>query len=148
MAAPDFSRLRRSAACAVVFDERGWVLLHRRTDNGRWALPGGAIEVGERADEAVVREVMEETGFLVEVVKLVGVYSDPVHTTIVYPGGDVNAYVAICFECRCVGEEAKLSDESSAVGWFDPAGLPEGFYAGHVPRLADALAPVERAFYR
>ena len=42
---------------------------------GRWALPGGAIEIGERADEAAVREIGEETGFVVEVVRLVGVYS-------------------------------------------------------------------------
>jgi 8-oxo-dGTP pyrophosphatase MutT (NUDIX family) len=120
MAAPDPKRLRRTAACAIVLDDRGRVLLHRRTDNGRWALPGGAIETGETAHEAVVREVREETGFAVEVLRLVGVYSDPRHTTIAYPDGNVIAYVAVAFECRLVGGSPALSDETSAVEWFDP----------------------------
>jgi ADP-ribose pyrophosphatase YjhB (NUDIX family) len=148
MPAPDPTRLRRSAACAITFDDRGRVLLHRRTDNGRWALPGGAIETGETADVAVVREVREETGFDVEVVRLVGVYSDPQHTTIAYPDGNVVSYVALAFECRVLGGEPMLSDETSAVDWFDPKSLPPNFHPGHVPRLADALAKQTAAFYR
>ena len=53
MPAPDPKRLRRAGACAVVLDDRGRVLLHKRTDNGRWALPGGAIETGETAEAAL-----------------------------------------------------------------------------------------------
>jgi 8-oxo-dGTP pyrophosphatase MutT (NUDIX family) len=148
MATPDFNRLRRTAACAITFDARGRVLLHRRTDNGRWALPGGAIEIGETAAEAVVREVGEETGYIVEVVRLVGVYSEPRHTTIKYPDGNICAYVAIAFECRVVGGSPTLSDETTAVEWFDPTALPEAFHPGHVPRLQDALAKQVAAFYR
>ena len=77
MPKPDPARLRRTAACGIVFDPRGNLLLHRRADNGRWALPGGAIETGETAAEAVVREVGEETGYVIEVLRIVGVYSDP-----------------------------------------------------------------------
>jgi 8-oxo-dGTP pyrophosphatase MutT (NUDIX family) len=148
MAAPDFNRLRRTAACAIVFDAMGRVLLHRRTDNGRWGLPGGAIEVGETADRAAVREVVEETGYRVEVVRLVGVYSDPTHTTIKYPDGNVNAYVAVAFECKVLGGSAALSDETSAVEWFEVEGLPVNFNPGHLVRLKDALAKREAAFYR
>lgn len=148
MPAPDFNRLRRSATCAIVFDDAGRVLLHRRTDNGHWALPGGAIEVGETADQTIVREVEEETGYRMKVVRLVGVYSDPVHTTITYPDGNVNAYVAIAFECRVIGGSSALSDESSAVEWFDVRALPPDFYPGHIPRLQDALANQAAAFYR
>ena len=78
MPIPDPKRLRRAVTCAVVFDDRGRVLLHRRTDNGRWALPGGAIEIDQSAEQTVVREVLEETGYIVEVVRLIGIYSDPV----------------------------------------------------------------------
>ena len=77
MPAPDPARLRRSATAAVVFDAQGRILLHRRTDNGKWALPGGAIEIGETADQTVVREVLEETGYEVSVVRLVGATPDP-----------------------------------------------------------------------
>ena len=120
MATPDFNRLRRAAACAIIFNAPGRVLLHRRTDNGRWALPGGAIEIGETADQAVVREVREETGYEVEVLRLVGVYSDPRHTTIRYPDGNISSYVALAFACRVIGGSPALSDETSAVEWFDP----------------------------
>jgi len=148
MPKPDPASLRRSAAAAVVFDVQGRILLHRRTDNGKWALPGGAIEIGETADQAVVREVKEETGYDVSVVKLVGVYSDPRHTTITYPEGDTVSYVSVLFECSVTGGAAALSDESSAVDWFLPDALPQPFHSGHIPRVQDAVARQERAFYR
>ena len=145
---PDFNKLRRTAACAIVFDNQGRLLLHQRTDNNRWALPGGAVEIGETADQAVVREVREETGYAVEVVRLVGVYSDPRHTTIRYPDGNVNSYVALAFECRVIGGSPTLNDEASAIDWFDPQALPEQFNPGHLPRVHDALAKSVAAFYR
>jgi 8-oxo-dGTP pyrophosphatase MutT (NUDIX family) len=148
MPAPDPARTRRAATAAVVFDSAGRLLLHRRTDNGLWALPGGTMEVGERADECIVREVREETGYDVEVVRLIGVYSDPAHTTITYPDGNTVAYVSILFECRPIGGKATLSDESSAVEWFDPHHLPTPFLPGHRPRVQDALAHQTAAFYR
>lgn len=148
MPAPDPARIRRTATAAVVFDSAGRLLLHRRTDNGFWALPGGTMEIGERADECIVREVREETGYDVEVIRLVGIYSDPIHTTITYPDGNTVAYVSALFECRPTGGEATLCDESSAVEWFNPAHLPTPFYPGHVPRVQDALARRTAAFYR
>ena len=57
----------------------GAVLLIRRTDNGNWALPGGAVEMNESVAGAAVRETFEETGMQVEVTGLLGVYSDPGH---------------------------------------------------------------------
>jgi 8-oxo-dGTP pyrophosphatase MutT (NUDIX family) len=139
---------RRVAACAVVFDDRGRVLLHQRTDNGQWSLPGGAIEPDETAAAACVREVQEETGLTVEVRRLVGVYSDPSHTTMRYPDGNVAVYVAILFECGVTGGRIQLNEESSAVDWFDPRNLPQPFNANHIPRIADALAKVTAAFFR
>lgn len=148
MPKPDPARLRRASAAAAVFDGQGRILLHKRTDNELWGLPGGSIETGERADESIVREVLEETGFEVEVVRLVGVYSDPQLTTITYPNGDVASYVSLLFECRVLGGSPILSDESSAVDWFPPDALPQPFMQGHVPRVKDAAARREAAFYR
>lgn len=148
MPIPDPKRLRRTAACALVFDDQGRILLHQRTDNGRWALPGGAIELGETAAAAAVREVLEETGYVVQVLRLVGIYSDPQFTTMTYPDGNTVSYVAIAFECKAIGGAPALSDETSAVDWFDPNQLPENFHRPHLPRLLDALAKQDAAFYR
>jgi ADP-ribose pyrophosphatase YjhB (NUDIX family) len=146
--APDPARLRRSAVCAVIFDAQGRILLHRRSDNGYWALPGGGIERDESAQDAIVREVKEETGYDVEVVRFTGFYSDPKHTTIRYPDGNVVQYTAACFECRLIGGAFVANDESTAAHFFPPDALPEPFMPNHIPRLRDALERREAAFFR
>jgi len=148
MPKPDITRIRRTTATAVVFDTQGRILLHRRSDNNNWALPGGIIEVGETADQAIMREVKEETGYDVSVMRLIGIYSEPKHTTMTYPEGDTVSYVSILFECGVVGGTAALSDESTAVDWFLPGALPQPLHAGHVPRIQDATARQQAAFYR
>jgi ADP-ribose pyrophosphatase YjhB (NUDIX family) len=132
----------RPGVSAVVFDSDGRVLLHRRTDNGLWSLPGGAVEYGEAVTEALVREVREETGLTVTVRRLVGVYSHPdLGQIVTYPDGNVIHFVSLCFECVPAGAgELALSDESSAVAWFDPARLPSALMPLHRVRVADALA--------
>jgi ADP-ribose pyrophosphatase YjhB (NUDIX family) len=106
------------------------------------------VETGETADQAVVREVLEETGYAVRVLRLIGIYSDPRHTTITYPDGNVVSYVSLSFECQVVGGAPALGDETSAVEWFDPTALPENFTPGHLPRVSDAMARSSAAFYR
>ena len=83
---------------ATLFDERGdKVLLTRRADNGRWCLPGGAVEAGESVAEACEREVWEETGLRVQVARLLGVYSNP-HRLLEYADGNRYHLVALNFE--------------------------------------------------
>ena len=146
-AANSSARLRPGAA-AVVFDAQGRLLLQRRGDNGRWGLPGGGVEVGETVAAACVREVKEETGYDIEIVRLVGVYSDPRWTTIRYPDGNVVQYVTTPFECRVVGGSPALSEETRALDWVDPRQLPEPFLPNHVQRVRDALERRAEAFYR
>jgi ADP-ribose pyrophosphatase YjhB (NUDIX family) len=104
------------AVTAVVRDDGGRVLLIRRTDNGLYAIPGGAVEVGEMLTQAVRREVLEETGVLVEVTGLVGVYSDPEHV-IEFTDGEVRQEFSVCFRARPVGGELRTSEESAEVLW-------------------------------
>jgi 8-oxo-dGTP diphosphatase len=58
---------------------QGIVLVQRRYPpfQGYWALPGGMVEIGETVEEALIREVEEETGLVVEPTELIGVFSDP-----------------------------------------------------------------------
>ncbi|MDF5757753.1 NUDIX domain-containing protein [Spongiactinospora sp. TRM90649] len=105
---------------AVVVDGKGRVLLHRRRDNGRWALPGGVMDVGETIAGAVAREVAEETGVTVEIVGLVGVYSDPRHV-IAYSDGEVRQQFNVCLHARPTGGTARATDEAREVRWVPPA---------------------------
>jgi ADP-ribose pyrophosphatase YjhB (NUDIX family) len=118
-AAPAANRLV-PAASAVVVDRAGRVLLHRRTDNALWSIPGGAMELGESTAETVVREVKEETGLDVAPERVVGIYSNPRHV-VEYADGEVRQQFSVCFACRLVGGQVATGDESSEVGFFTPA---------------------------
>jgi ADP-ribose pyrophosphatase YjhB (NUDIX family) len=108
------------AASAVVVDQDGRILLHRRDDNELWSIPGGGMEVGERIVDTVVREVREETGLEVEPGRIIGIYSNPQHV-VEYADGEVRQQFSVCFVCRLVGGELATSDESLEVGFFTPA---------------------------
>lgn len=110
------------AVAAVVRDEAGRVLMIRRTDNDLYALPGGAQDIGETVVQAVVRETQEETGLIVEVISLVGIYSDPRHV-IAYDDGEVRQEFSICFRARPLDGEPRTSSESKEVLWVEPAQL-------------------------
>lgn len=99
---------------AVVVDGEGRILLQRRSDSGSWALPGGAMDIGETFAESVVREVKEETGFDVRVERIVGIYSDPGHV-FAYDDGEVRQEFNICLACTIVGGELAVSGESTDV---------------------------------
>ncbi len=86
-AAPAANTLVPSVTAAVR-DDRGRLLLIHKVDNDFWALPGGAVELGESVADAAVREVEEETGVTVELTGLVGIYTDPGHV-IAYDDGEV-----------------------------------------------------------
>jgi 8-oxo-dGTP diphosphatase len=142
----DATSLRVSATAFI--RENGRVLLQRRSDNGYWNLPGGGLELGESLAQACLREVREETGLEIEIVRLIGVYSAPEMTTMRYPDGRVIQYVTGLFECRVTGGKLELDHESTALDWFDPLELPTPFSPNHIPRIRDALAGVVAAFWR
>ena len=132
-------KCRPASACAAVFDEAGRVCLILRKDNGLWAIPGGGIEDDETAADAAIREVKEETGLDVKVLRLVGVYSDPKDTAITYPDGVTRIWVSIAFECAVVGGVQRPDPtEALKVDWYAPDALPSPMLPGHVVRIRDA----------
>jgi 8-oxo-dGTP pyrophosphatase MutT (NUDIX family) len=88
-----------SSLFAVVRDDTGRILLCRRADTGDWEIPGGSVEVGESALDAVRREVEEETGVLIVVTWVSGIYTDPGYV-IAYSTGEVRQQFAVCFHAR------------------------------------------------
>jgi ADP-ribose pyrophosphatase YjhB (NUDIX family) len=110
------------AVTAFVRDEDGRLLLIRRTDNDLYAIPGGALELGETLTQTVQREVMEETGISAKVTGLIGVYSDPAHV-IEFTDGEVRQEFSICFRANPTGGDLRTSDESKEVLWVAPANL-------------------------
>lgn len=101
-----------------MFDHRGRLLLVRRVNEpgrGRWSLPGGRIEAGETAHQAVFREVAEETGLDVEVTGYLGNVRRPAPDGAVF---DIQDY-----SCRVKFGTLRASDDADAARWCDAAAL-------------------------
>lgn len=118
----------------------GAILLIHKIDNGYWALPGGAMDLGESIRDAAVREVEEETGVRVEVTGLVGIYTDPGHV-MAYDDGEVRQEFSVCFHARPVGGLAKEDgSETQAAEWVDTCRIDDlAIHASMRQRIEDAL---------
>jgi 8-oxo-dGTP pyrophosphatase MutT (NUDIX family) len=138
----------RPSASAVIFDRRGRVLLQQRSDGGQWGLPGGSVEIGESVTDAAIREVREETGLVVTVRRLVGVYSEPALQVVRYPDGNVWHYVSICFECVVRGGTMTTCDETLSLRYVSPTRLPRTLLPNHRIRIRDACSRRAAVFVR
>ncbi|MDQ3615678.1 MAG: NUDIX domain-containing protein [Actinomycetota bacterium] len=99
------------------------VLLVRRSDDGEWTPVTGIVDPGEQPAVAARREVLEETGVVVEVERLAWVNAGP---PVVHVNGDRARYLDHCFTCRYVEGRAHVADDESVdVGWFGSDDLPE-----------------------
>jgi 8-oxo-dGTP pyrophosphatase MutT (NUDIX family) len=134
---------------AVILDEtRSKILLTCRTDNGRWCLPGGAMDAGESWEECCVREVWEETGLEVRVVRLLGIYSTP-HRVVSYEDGNRWQIVTANFLAEIISGTPDVSNETTDVGFFSPSEMAElDIVDPHIERIQDFLACQEAAFFR
>ncbi|MBQ5425693.1 MAG: NUDIX domain-containing protein, partial [Pseudobutyrivibrio sp.] len=84
-----------TVGCGVLVEnEKGQVLLQKRSDNGQWCVPGGALELGETYKEAAARELREEVGIEVKELQLFGLYSGD-DRMITYPNQDVVYSLAV-----------------------------------------------------
>ena len=139
----------RLGCSAVIFDEsREKVLLTKRADNGLWCLPSGGVEPGESVEETIIREVREETGLSIRVLRLIGTYSDP-NSLIVYSDNTAVQIVALSFETIIIDGEPGLSNETSDWGYYsleEMDGLD--MLLNHHIRVQDAFVAQREAFIR
>ena len=112
----------------IIFDEQGRVLLCHRRDYDLWNLPGGGLSHGESLWDGVKREVKEETGLEVKIVRLSGIYDKPDKNEIVFS-----------FICRVVGGQTTLNDEADQIKYFEANKLPKNTSPKHVLRIHDAI---------
>lgn len=112
------------AVAAVIRDEHGRLLLQQKHD-GSWSLPAGAIEPGETPEQAVAREVFEETGFHCTAGSLLRIHGGPEfrHT---YANGDHVEYLILLYHCVCESSGGGPSDteETQSLHWFSRQDFP------------------------
>jgi ADP-ribose pyrophosphatase YjhB (NUDIX family) len=137
--APVFSRPTPfSTGDAAVIDHAGRILLVQRADNAQWAMPGGALEVGETPAEGVVREALEETGVRCRAVSLIGVFDSRLCGT-----QSRHHLYQFTFLCEPLNAGARQPPSHALevldVGWFAEDGLPEAMDPGHVSRIPEAF---------
>ena len=116
------SPLMVTAAMAIIYDREKGILFEKRTDNGMWCIPGGAMELGETSEEALRREVREETSLEISEPKLFDVRAN-VH--MVYPNGDEVYYTDIVYVIEKYSGDLDSDDESSELKWFGLNELPD-----------------------
>ena len=131
--APEANSIVPSVNVAVTNDA-GEVLLIRRSDNDNWALPGGAVDIGESLTQAAVRETREESGIECEITGLSGIYTDPGHVMLYTSNGEVRQEFSIVLTARAVGGQPTPSNETTEVRWVPPAELA-GFEMDRSMRL-------------
>ncbi|MBA2324117.1 MAG: NUDIX hydrolase [Pseudonocardiales bacterium] len=130
---------------AAVRDDEGRLLLIHKIDNDYWALPGGAMELGESIGDAAIREVAEESGIRIEITGLVGLYTSPAHV-MAYDDGEVRQEFSVCFHARPLGGKLREDGtETKAARWVEPSELAGlSIHPSMHTRINDALAGLSR----
>ncbi|MBT2187796.1 NUDIX domain-containing protein [Sphingobium nicotianae] len=131
----------RPSVAAIIHDDHGRLLLQEKALDEGWSLPAGGIEIGETPREAVIREVLEETGWDVVVSHIVDVFGghDFRYT---YPDGHHVEYVVILFRCDIVGGDGIPRDEETrTTRYFSRDEMPELALPYPLSALFDARSP-------
>ncbi len=135
------------AASVVVENDEGKLLLIERADNGNWTIPGGAMEFGESLSDTAVREAKEETGFDIEIVGLVGIFTNPNRRIEYTSNGEVRQEFSVVYRGRPTGGEATLNEEATAVEWVAPGDLDDLTISAEVrKRIARHLSGEEAPY--
>lgn len=139
----------RPGVTAVIFDEQHQqILLTKRSDNGQWCLPGGGLDPGESITEACIREIFEETGLSIQLIRLIGVYSSP-NWVIQYADGNRFQILALNFEAEIDSGALTLNSEVTQFGYFSQTQIDQlDLLPHHRQRIVDAFSSEMTPFIR
>lgn len=115
----EYSQTPLCAVSGVIFDSEERVLLVRRgrpPARGKWSLPGGVVQLGEELEEALKREILEESGLVVEGGPLLAVSSRIVRDQ---DGKIQYHYILLDYLCRFVQGQLRAGSDAEDVGWFE-----------------------------
>ena len=121
------------SVAGIVIDSLGQVLVVQRRDNGHWEPPGGVLELDETIEDGVRREVLEETGIVVDVGALTGVYKNM-----------ARGVVALVFRCTEASGSVTPTEESTAVEWMSTDRATNLMAPAYAVRVIDSLDPARR----
>lgn len=109
---------------AVITDDEGRLLLQEKSGGEAWSLPAGGIEPGESPEQAVIREVLEETGLNVAIEKILGVFGGA-DFRYQYPNKDVVEYTVVLYRCQVIGVSGSpQDDETVSLAYFSEQNMP------------------------
>jgi 8-oxo-dGTP pyrophosphatase MutT (NUDIX family) len=112
------------SVAAVIHDEHGRLLLQEKSSGEGWSLPAGTIDPGESPEQAVRREVLEETGLNVVPREILGVLGGA-EFRYVYPNGDVVEFTVVVFRCTVTSRsDGPLDPETKSLGYFHEHEMP------------------------
>ena len=133
------------SVAALIRDSSGRILLLQKAEDGRWSLPAGGIEPGESPEEAVRREVAEETGLAVTTAVLVAaVGGRPFRAR--YPNGDEVEFTVCVFECAVRPDAPRAVDgEAAAFRWAEPAAAAAALDLPYPPSLFEVGGQDQRS---
>lgn len=124
-------------ARCVLRDSAGRVLLILRTDNGHWAFPAGAMEIGESISECAQREVFEETGLTATALTPFALYSGRQHVVTNAYGHTYQLHTSAFRVDSWNGTLLTKTDETAAAAFFDRSALPSPLTGSVLPTLSD-----------
>lgn len=132
--------LMQCAASVIIENEKGEILLGKRTDNHKWGYSGGSIELGETIEDCARRELKEEFGLVAEELKFFMINSGE-RTHYIYPNGDEVYNVEIVYTCsKYHGTLTPQKEEMSQARFFALDELPS--------ELSDPIIPVFEAYVK
>jgi 8-oxo-dGTP diphosphatase len=137
------------AVAAAIFNTDGDILLQKRKDVNQWCVISGHVEFGETVEDAILREILEETNVRATIKRFIGIYSSPPTQTYTYPDKTVQ-YITSYFEARLEKDiERNFSNnETSELKFFSTDNIPEDLALINPNWLKDALDEKGKVFIR
>lgn len=120
-----------NSAGALIVRE-GKILFQRRTDNGKWGLIGGLVEMNETYEQAALREILEETGLEVRLNSFLGIFHNH---NMVWSNGDAAHVISAMYTAEIVRGEPRTDEESFELRFFGTDEIPELFAEDHIAAL-------------